>query len=137
MTVTSGGQVIVGGSVSLTVTVKLQPTAPQALEAVTDTIVVPTGKVVPGFCEYVMVGAGLPVALAPNVTTRPQFPAELFVVILAGHDVIAGAVLIVSAATAEVLLPQVLANTARYWLLLCEALAVKLSGLLVDPGLLV
>jgi len=43
----------------------------------------------------------------------------------------------VRAAIAELVLPQVLENTARYWLLLCETLAAKLNGLLVAPGMLV
>src|SRR2546428_8293883 len=34
-------------------------------------------------------------------------------------------------------LPQILTNTVRNWLLLCEALAAKLNGLLVAPGRLV
>jgi len=36
--------------------------------------------------------------------------------------------LIVRVATLEVTLPQVLENTVRYWLLLCDALTVKLNG---------
>ena len=43
----------------------------------------------------------------------------------------------VSVATAEVALPQVLLKIARNVLPLCAALAAKLSGLLVAPGMLV
>ena len=78
------------------------------------------------------VGNGVPPATAVN---DAGVPAQTLA--LAGPVVTAGAVLTVSVATAEVTLPQVLANTARYWLLLCETLAVKLSGLLVAPGMLV
>ena len=76
-------------------------------------------------------GAGVPLAAAVNDATAP---AQTFV--LFGSVVTTG-LLIVRVATVEVLLPQVLENTARNWLLLCETLAVKLSGLLVAPGIFV
>src|SRR5947207_2716133 len=76
--------------------------------------------------------AGAPLAAARNDTAAP---AHTFV--LTGFVVTTAAILTVSAATAEVVLPQGLENTARYWLLLCETLAVKLSGLLVAPGMFV
>ena len=68
---------IVGFSVSLTVTVKLVFVLPHALVAVAVTVVTPTGNTVPGFCEYVMVGAGEPVAVAANETVAPHWPAAL------------------------------------------------------------
>src|ERR1043166_5080630 len=77
------------------------------------------------------VGAGVPLAAVVNDTTVP-----VQALVLSGSVVIRR-LLIVSVATAEVLLPQVLENTARYRLLLCETLAVKLSGLLVAPGMFV
>ena len=55
------------------------------------------------------VGAGNPLAAAANDTTAP---AQTFV--LTGFAVTTAAILTVNAATAEVLLPQVLENTARY-----------------------
>jgi hypothetical protein len=77
-------------------------------------------------------GTGVPPATDVNDTTAP---AQTFV--LTGFAVTTARVLTVKVATAEVMLPQVLENTARYWLLLCEALTVKLNGLLVAPGMLV
>src|SRR2546426_8739417 len=83
----------------------------------------------PLFACHCSDGAGKPLPPAANDTT---VPAQT--VLLSGFVVTAAAVLSVSVATAEVVLPQVLENTARYWLLLCDALTVKLSGLLVAPG---
>src|SRR2546426_760183 len=77
------------------------------------------------------VGAGVPTAADVNETT---VPAQTFV--LSGSVVILG-LLIVSVATVEVRLPQVLENTARNWLLLCAMPEVKLNGLLVAPGMFV
>ena len=77
------------------------------------------------------VGAGVPLAADANDTT---VPAQTFV--LSGSVVTRG-LLIVRVATLEVRLPQVLENTARNWLLLCDALTVKLNGLLVAPGMFV
>ena len=74
---------------------------------------------------------GVPLAADVNDTT---VPAQTFV--LSGSVVIRG-LLTVNVATVEVGLPQGLENTARYWLLLCETLAVKLSGLLVAPEMFV
>ena len=56
------GQVITGGCTSFTVTVKVQLTVPQLFVAVAVTVVTPTGKKLPEGCEYVIVGAGTPVA---------------------------------------------------------------------------
>src|SRR2546428_499820 len=76
-------------------------------------------------------GAGVPLAAAVNDTTVP-----VQALVLTGLAMTMG-LLIVSVATLEVVLPQVLENTARNWLLLCETLAVKLYGLVVAPGMLV
>ena len=53
------------------------------------------------------------------------------------EQLMVGAVFTVRVATAELVLPQVLENTARNWLLLCDALAGKLNGLDAAPGMLV
>src|SRR6266513_83809 len=78
------------------------------------------------------IGAGKPLAADVNDTT---VPAQTFA--LTGFVVTTVAILTVSVATVEVVLPQGLENTARYWLLLCDATAVKVSGLLVAPEMLV
>src|SRR6266850_930161 len=54
---------IAGTSMSKTVTVNVELADPQLFVAVAVTVVVPTGKAVPGFLEYVTVGAGVPVAV--------------------------------------------------------------------------
>jgi hypothetical protein len=78
------------------------------------------------------VGPGAPLAAAVNDATAP-----VQTLLLTGSRVTAGAVLTVNVATAEAMLPQVFENTARNWLLLCDALAGKLNGLDVAPGILV
>src|SRR5262245_65954800 len=79
------GQVIAGGCVSLTVTLKEQFAVPTVLDAVQVTALVPVGKV----CGDVMtvapirqvtVGAGLPVTIGANAIERPHWPAALLVV---------------------------------------------------------
>ena len=91
----------------------MQLSDPQTFVAFDFTVVVPMGNNVPGFCEYVIAGAGLPVALALKLTTFPQESRPLFTVILTGH-VIFGAVFTVNVAAVEVAVPQVLVKTARY-----------------------
>ena len=61
-----------------------------------------------GMCHAVNVGTGVPVAAAVNETTVP-----VQALVLTGLMITIG-LLIVKAATAEVVLPQVLENTARY-----------------------
>ena len=51
LTVIFAGQVITGGSLSITVMVKVQVAAPQEFVAVAVTVVVPTGNTLPGACE--------------------------------------------------------------------------------------
>src|SRR5881296_2222263 len=77
------------------------------------------------------VGVGVPPAAAVNDTTVP-----VQALAFTGLTMMIG-LLIVSVATLEVTPPQLLKNTARYWLLLCETLAAKLNGLLVAPGMFV
>ncbi len=87
-----------GFSVSLIVTVNVQLETPHEFVAVAVTVVVPTGKVLPETGEKEIVGAGVPVAVAVNVTLfRAQRPVVLARVMLAGH-VMAGPRSIVSVA---------------------------------------
>ncbi len=59
LTVKLAGQIIDGGSASLTVTVKLQlETLPELSVAVQVTVVVPTGKIDPGCGLQTTVGLG-------------------------------------------------------------------------------
>ena len=94
-------------------TVNEQLSDPHVLEALALTVVVPTGKKDPEAGEYVIVGAGLPVALAAKLTVLPQESTPLLTVILAGQ-VITGAVFTVKVATFEVADPQRFVKTARY-----------------------
>ena len=55
---------ITGGRTSTTVMVNVQVAVPQILVAVAVTVVTPTGKLLPEAMEYVMVGDGVPVAVA-------------------------------------------------------------------------
>jgi hypothetical protein len=78
LTLTFEGQPEIRGFwVSWTVTVNWQLSVPQEFVANALTVVVPTEKRVPGFLEYVIVGAGLPVAVAANVTTAPHWFGSL------------------------------------------------------------
>ena len=82
------GQVSTGGSVSFTVTVKLQvELLPQPSVAVTVTVVVPTGKVLPDAGTAVIVTAPVQfsVAVGVKLTAAPQIPGVLLTVILAGQ----------------------------------------------------
>ena len=106
----------------------------EALEVKLNGLLVAPGMLVnppPLSACHCNVGAGVPLAAALNDTTAP---AQTFV--LSGF-VVTVELLIVSVATLEVVLPQALENTARNWLLLCVTLEVKLSGLIVAPGMLV
>jgi hypothetical protein len=58
------GHVMVGGSLSTTVIVKVQVVMPQTLVAVAVMVVVPLGKKLPDAWEYVTTGTGLPPATA-------------------------------------------------------------------------
>src|SRR2546426_1010662 len=77
---TSAGQVIVGRSLSLTITVKEQLVAPLSLEAVQLTLLVPTVNALPDAGVQVTIGSGLPVALGLNVSVAEHSPASLLVV---------------------------------------------------------
>src|ERR1043166_4924953 len=103
------GQVIAGGCVSLTVTVKLQLTMPQPLEAVQLTVFVPTGNewgdvmtVEPTL--HSVVGVGLPVALAAKATLLEHWPEAAGTVMLAGQPTV-GPVFTVNAALQLVVQP--------------------------------
>jgi hypothetical protein len=80
--------------------VNWQLSVPQEFVANALTVVVPTEKSVPGFFEYEIVGVGLPVAVAANVTTAPHWFASLLRLIFPGQ-VITGGVLTVTLATDE------------------------------------
>src|SRR5262245_60292330 len=84
------GQVMVGISVSLTVTVKEQFVTPTPFAAVQSTLVVPTrngcGEVMfVSFVTQMTTGAGVPVAGTLKATKREHSPGALFVVMFAGH----------------------------------------------------
>jgi hypothetical protein len=73
------GQVISGLSLSLTVTVKLQPEVlPLKSVAVPLTVVVPTVNVLPETGLDTTVALQLSVAVTLNVTTALQFPLSVF-----------------------------------------------------------
>ena len=82
LAVTLAGQVIVGGCVSLTVTVKVH-IAPDPSEQVT--VVVPTGKKLPDAGVHVTVPQGPDVVGAGYVTTAPHWFASFDIVMFAGH----------------------------------------------------
>src|SRR5258708_6476380 len=84
----SVGHVIVGFSASFTFTVNIHDIEPMLLVAVAVTVVVPTGKGVPGFFEYVIVGIGLPMALAAKVTTAEHKLGSFDWIIGSGHVII-------------------------------------------------
>jgi hypothetical protein len=70
---------ITGSSVSATTTLNEHVTVSQRLAAVTVTLVVPTGKNVPEFCEYVITGVGVPATVgAIKFTIAPHCPVVLF-----------------------------------------------------------
>src|SRR5258705_406428 len=75
-----------GFSVSSIVTWKVQIEVPHELVAVAVTVVVPTGNEDPGAFEYVIVGAGMPVAVAAKLTPlRAQSPVVLETRMFEGH----------------------------------------------------
>jgi hypothetical protein len=78
---------MVGGSRSLTVTVKLQlAVLPEASVAVQTTVFVPVGKTLPLVGAQVTVTPGqLSVAAASNTTIWLHWPAAVFVTMLAGQ----------------------------------------------------
>jgi len=91
LTVTSGGQVMEGGSVSFTVTVKVQVAVPQELVAVQVTLVVPTGKVLPEAGVQLTVGVGSPVTMgSAQVTTALHSPESFPTVISPGQVIVGG-----------------------------------------------
>jgi hypothetical protein len=84
----SAGQVIVGFSVSLTITLKLQLAVPHSFDAVQLTVLVPTVNALPEAGVHVTVGVGLPVALALNETLLEHCPATAGTVMSAGQVIV-------------------------------------------------
>src|SRR5258705_6092079 len=75
-----------GFSVSSIVNWKVQIEVPHEVIAVAVTVVVPTGNEDPGAFEYVIVGAGMPVAVAAKLTPlRAQSPVVLETRMFEGH----------------------------------------------------
>src|ERR1043166_5816226 len=79
------GQVMLGGSLSLTIMVKVQLVVPQSLEAVQLTEFVPTGNALPEVGVQVTVGVGLPVALGLNVSVAEHNPTSVLVLMSLGQ----------------------------------------------------
>src|SRR5438876_12432005 len=109
------GQVMVGDSVSLIATVKLQVAVPQPLEAVQFTVLAPTGNE----CGDVMivapilhstVGVGSPVTVRLNAISAAHCPASALVV-TSLVQTMPGAVRTVRIAGSEVTAPQPLLTT--------------------------
>src|SRR5207247_3306586 len=117
-TVTSAGQLIDGAWLSVTMTSNEHAAPPQLLEAVQVTVFVPAGN---GCGEVITVapslhstaGVGMPVAVVANVTKAEHWFGPVFETIVLGQ-VMTEAVLTVKVATAELVLPHTLENTARY-----------------------
>jgi hypothetical protein len=89
------GQTICGGSVSLTVTVKLQEFVPVEFVAVQVTVDRPLGKLygddmVVEPILYVIAGTGNPVAVAAKVLLAPHNPRSVLAVIFTGQEIAAG-----------------------------------------------
>src|SRR5713226_9898375 len=80
------GQVIFGGCVSLTVTVKLQ-LGPDVVHV---TVVVPFGKNEPLAGEQATVPHPPPVVVGANVATAPHWFGSLFFVMFAGQVIVQG-----------------------------------------------
>ena len=90
LTVMSAGQVMVGFSVSLTVTLKLHVAVfPTASVAVQVTGVIPTAKKLPPIGEQLAVTPGqLSFAVGLKLTMAPHWPGSLPTVISAGHVIV-------------------------------------------------
>jgi hypothetical protein len=102
--------------VSVTVTVNVHVSDPHTFDAIEVTVVVPRGKLVPDTGEYVIAGAGLPVAVAALPPAKKTMvlhaPGSLPTLIFAGH-VTSGLVLTVRSASVDVAEPQRFENTER------------------------
>ena len=88
--VMGAGQVMAGGSVSLTVTVKVHVAVfPDASVAVQVTVVVPFGKAEPEAGEQLVVTPGqLSLAAGAKVTTAEHWPGSVDLVMFAGHAMV-------------------------------------------------
>jgi hypothetical protein len=93
LTVKFGGQVIIGGSLSLTVTVKLQvASGATLLEAVQLTVVLPLGNTLPDGGVQVTVGDGRPVVITLKLTEAEQRPGVVFATTGLDGQVIVGGI---------------------------------------------
>jgi hypothetical protein len=90
--VMSAGQMMTGGWLSFTVTVKLQvAVAPTESVAVQTTVVAPFGKVEPEVGAHTTAKPGISsVAVTVKVTTAEHSPAPVVVVMFAGHVITGG-----------------------------------------------
>jgi hypothetical protein len=85
------GHVIVGGSTSLTMTVKLQVVLlPAASVEVEFTVVVPTGKNDPEAGTDTTVAEQLSVVVTEKNTVEPQSPGVAFMLMFAGQEITGG-----------------------------------------------
>jgi hypothetical protein len=90
LTVTLAGQVIVGGSLSVTVTVNVQLAEPSLLVAVQETVVTPFGKANPEAGVQTTVGTGHPVVIVEKVSVAVHTPGSVLVAIFAGQVIVGG-----------------------------------------------
>ena len=121
-------RVITGGSMSLTVTVKLQVLElPAASVAIACTVVVPTGKLEPDRWSVVTVGTEqLSVAVTVKLAGAAHVPEIAFTLIFAGHE-IDGAMLSMTVIVCDALEVLLDASVALY-------VRVMISGLAGEPA---
>jgi len=86
------GQLTVGGSLSLTLTVNEQEAVlPEASVAVQVTVVVPFKKVEPdGGLQLTVAPGQLSVTVAEKLTTAEHWPGSVLVTMLAGQEIVGG-----------------------------------------------
>src|SRR5215831_1775612 len=121
-------RVITGGSMSLTVTVKLQVLElPAASVAIACTVVVPTGKLEPDRWSVLTVGTEqLSVAVTVKLTGAAHVPEIAFTVIFAGHE-IDGEVLSMTVIVCDALAVLLDASVA-------VKVRVMINGLAIEPA---
>src|SRR5262245_58088939 len=100
----AGEHVMVGGSVSLTVTVKVQPLVPQALVAMQVTVVVPTENALPDAGEQLTPTGAVPLVVGVKVTVAEHRLRSLVVVMSPGHVITGGVHVGMSSPTANSLM---------------------------------
>jgi hypothetical protein len=98
---------MVGGSMSLTVTLKLQLVVlPEASVAVQVTRLIPAGKAVPFVgLQIRLTLVQLSVAVASKVTTWPQSPGAVLVTMSVGHEIVGGSVSLTVIVKVQALVP--------------------------------